>query len=198
MKLCVFQGTFNPIHNAHLRVADYVLKKYNFDKLLFIPAFDPPHKDYKDNLSSHRFNMVKLAVEEKNNSKIEVSDIEYKRGGKSYTYLTICELYEKYDIDGKISFIIGTDAFKHIESWYEGDKLKELVKFIVFKRENNFSPLGYNYLKNRGYDFDIDDLSFEDISSTELREKTKKHQNIESLVSKKVKEYITKNGLYET
>ena len=45
MKLCVFQGTFNPIHNAHLRVADYVVKKYNFDKLLFIPAFNPPHKE---------------------------------------------------------------------------------------------------------------------------------------------------------
>lgn len=198
MKLCVFQGTFNPIHNAHLRVAEYALKEYGFDKLLFIPAYKPPHKHYEDNLSYHRLNMVKLAVEEKNNPKIELSDIEYKREGKSYTYLTICELYKEYDIDGKIYFLIGTDAFKHIETWYEVDKLKELVKFIVFKRENNFSHLGYNYLKDRGYDFVFDELSFEDISSTELRERIKNHENISGLVSNRVKEYIAENDLYET
>jgi len=198
MKLCVFQGTFNPIHNAHLRLADYVLEKYGFDRLLFIPAFNPPHKDYDGTMSFHRFNMVKLAVEDKNNPKLEVSDIEYKRGGKSYTYLTICELYEKYDIEGKIYFIIGTDAFKHIESWYEADKLKELVKFIVFKRENNFSPLGYNYLKDKGYDFVFEDLEFEDISSTGIREIVKNNQNADGLINKRVEEYIEKNELYET
>ena len=74
--------------------------------------------------------MVKLAAAY--NSKFMVSDIEFKREGKSYTYLTICELYKQYNIDGKIHFIIGTDAFDFIESWYEADKLKEIVKFIVF------------------------------------------------------------------
>ena len=198
MKLCVFQGTFNPIHNAHLRVAKYVLNKYNFDKLLFIPAYKPPHKNYDDNMSMHRLNMVKLAVEDEHNSKIEVSDIEYKRESKSYTYLTICELYEKYKIDGKINFIIGTDAFKDIESWYEADKLKKLVKFTVFIRENDFSSLEYNYLKDKGYDFIFNELSFEDISSSELREKIKNGQNIDGLINNSVKEYIAKNGLYKT
>ena len=198
MKLCVFQGTFNPIHNAHLRVAKYVLNKYNFDKLLFIPAYNPPHKNYDDNMSMHRLNMVKLAVEDEHNSKIEVSDIEYKREGKSYTYLTICELYKKYEIDGKINFIIGTDAFKDIESWYEADKLKKLVKFTVFIRENDFSSLEYNYLKDKGYDFIFNELSFEDISSTDLREKIKNGQNIDDLINNSVKEYIAKNGLYKT
>ena len=198
MKLCVFQGTFNPIHNAHLRVAKYVLNKYDFDKLLFIPAYKPPHKKYDDNMSIHRLNMVKLAVEDEHNSKIEVSDIEYKREGKSYTYLTICELYNKYKIDSKINFIIGTDAFKDIENWYEADKLKELVKFTVFIRENNFSSLEYNYLKDKGYDFIFDELSFEDISSTELREKIKNGQNIDGFINNSVKEYIAKNGLYKT
>ena len=197
MKLCVFQGTFNPFHNAHLRVAEHVLNNYDFDKLLIIPAFKPPHKNYNSNLCTHRLNMVKLALENVNYPKIEVSDIEYKREGKSYTYLTICELYKRYDIEGKISFIIGTDAFKYIETWYEADKLKELVKFIVFKRENNFSPLEYNYLRSKGYEFCFDELSFEDISSSELRRKIKKHENIENLISENVKEYIEKNGLYE-
>ena len=94
MEICVFQGTFNPIHNAHLRVGEFVINHYNFDKLLFIPASNPPHKHIKENNSLDRLKMVELATT--SNSKFEVSDIEYKREGKSYTYLTIEELYKQY------------------------------------------------------------------------------------------------------
>ena len=198
MKLCVFQGTFNPFHNAHLRVVNYILDKYNFDKLLIIPAYKPPHKAYDDKLSLHRLAMAELAINSENNPKIEVSDIEYRRESKSYTYLTILELYKMYDIEDKINFIIGTDAFKQIESWYEADKLKKLVKFIVLQREYNFSPLEYNYLKDKGYDFCFENLSFQDISSTQLREKVKRRENISNFVNREVEEYIYKNGLYET
>ena len=62
MKLCVFQGTFNPIHNAHTRVAEFVASKYDFDKILFIPAFNPPHKSLNLDMSYHRLEMAKLAV----------------------------------------------------------------------------------------------------------------------------------------
>jgi nicotinate-nucleotide adenylyltransferase len=93
MKLCVFQGTFNPIHNAHLNMAQYVIDNFGFDKILFIPAAKPPHKTYDENFSIHRLNMVKIAVE--GNEHFDVSDIEYKRNSKSYTYLTIQELYKK-------------------------------------------------------------------------------------------------------
>lgn len=195
MKLCVFQGTFNPIHKAHLRVADYVASKYAFDKLLFIPAFNPPHKNLDENLAQHRLNMVKLAVQ--GIQKTEVSDIEYRRDGKSYTYLTICELYKMYDIEGKIHFLIGTDAFCHIESWYETENLKKNVKFIVFVREDNFDISKYDYLKEAGYDFELESLPFEDISSTELREKIKNGESIDNLVTKEVKDYIYENGLYK-
>lgn len=195
MKLCVFQGTFNPIHKAHLRVAEYIIKKYDFDKLLFIPAYNPPHKCVDEDLAQHRFNMVKLAVSNEGN--FEVSDIEFKRGGKSYTYMTICELYKQYQIEGKINFLIGTDAFQYIESWYETDKLKNLVKFIVFVREENFEVSKYDYLRSKGYDFEIQPLNFEDISSTELREMVKNNLNIDGLVTKEVKDYIKENELYK-
>lgn len=62
MKLCIFSGTFNPIHKAHLKMAEYVLSHYGFDKIIFIPAYKPPHKDYDTNMCQHRFNMVKLAI----------------------------------------------------------------------------------------------------------------------------------------
>ena len=135
MKLCVFQGTFNPIHNAHLDMAKFVLNKYDFDKIIFIPAFKPPHKEYDKGLSRHRLNMVRLATAD--DERFDVSDIEYKSDRTSYTYLTIKELYTKYEIDDKIYFIIGTDAFEKIDTWYEAEKLKKLVKFIVFNRTNN-------------------------------------------------------------
>ncbi len=195
MKLCVFQGTFNPIHNAHLRVGEFVRQKYCFDKIIFIPAYIPPHKKCDRNLAIHRYNMVKIAIQ--HNKFFEISDIEYKRGGKSYTYLTILELIKLYDIEDKINFIIGTDAFEKIESWYEADKLKKLIKFIVFIREENFDSSRYNYLKDKGYDFEFQPLTFENISSTQLREFIKNNKSISPYVPKQVEEYIKENELYK-
>ena len=100
MKLCVFQGTFNPIHKAHLRVAEFIADKIKPDKFLFIPAYIPPHKNSDVKFAKHRLNMVRLAVEDDN--RFEVSDIEFHREGKSYTYDTILELYKIYDITDKI------------------------------------------------------------------------------------------------
>lgn len=192
MKLCIFSGTFNPIHKAHIRVARFVSENFGFDKILFIPASKPPHKDYDESLSKHRYNMVELAI--KNDSRFEVSDIEFKRAGKSYTYQTVMELYKLYRVDGKISLIIGTDAFREIESWYETDKLKNIVDFIVFMRENN--QVSLDFLKKKGYNFTIADLDFVDLSSTKLREKISKGEDISEFVEQEVEEYIKENGLY--
>lgn len=195
MELCLYQGTFNPIHNAHLRAAEYVLEHCNVDKILFIPAFIPPHKSCNDFEAVQRLNMVKLATD--SNSRFEVSDIEFRLGGKSYTYRTICELYKKYAPNNKIKFIIGTDAFKLIESWYETDKLKELVHFLVFLRENDFSDKELYKLKEKGYEFEIMPLTFEDISSTEIREMAAKGLDLSKFVPQKVEEYIRQNELYK-
>lgn len=195
MKLCLFQGTFNPIHNAHLQVAEYALEHLEINGVIFIPAFKPPHKESEDNMARHRLNMVKLAVE--NNPKFSVSDIEYQLEDKSYTYRTITELYKLYEIDGKIKFLIGTDAFEKIESWYETDKLKNLVDFVVFIRENNFNKDRFEHLRKKGYNFGFMPLDFLDISSTEIREKTQRGESLNGLVPDKVEEYIKKNDLYK-
>ncbi len=195
MKLCVFQGTFNPIHNAHLRVAEYVLERYDFDRILFIPAYNPPHKNAEPKMRKHRFKMVELAI--RNNPRFEISDIEYQRKGKSYTYDTICELYKNYKIDGKVNFIIGTDAFDKIETWYKFNELKKLVKFIVFIRDEKFDKTRYNYLKDIDVDFECQTLEYLDISSTELRKRIAEHKNIDLLIPQEEKEYIIKNELYK-
>ena len=199
MKLCLFQGTFNPIHNAHLLLCEHAKKTFDFDKILVIPAARPPHKNYDETISQHRLEMAKLAVADKDY--LEVSDIEFERKGFSYTYLTVKELCKTLPIKGKISFIIGTDAFKNIESWYESDKLKELVDFVLFVREDEkelkADEKHLQNLKNKGYNYTIMELPFVDISSTEIRKNINNSIPIKNLVPQAVGKYIDKHGLYK-
>ncbi len=180
MAICIFPGTFNPIHEAHLKVAQFALEKYGFEKVIFIPSYLPPHKEINKNLALHRFKMVEIATSK--NQKFEVSDIEYRSEGKSYSLITVKKICELYKIEGKLNFLIGTDAFEKIESWYKADELKNLVHFIVFDRGVKLSP-------KEGWDFELAPLDFLDISSTEIREN--RNDTI-----KEVKEYIENNGLY--
>ena len=195
MRLCVFQGTFNPIHKVHLEIANFAKEQYGFDSVLFIPAYIPPHKSVDKSLAAHRFNMVKIAISDF--PFFKVSDIEYKRNENSYTYNTILELYKKYDIEGKINFIIGTDAFNKIESWYKSEDLKKLVHFIVFKRTNDFKESDFEFLREKGFDFEFASMDFVDVSSTKLRNNLKNHISISDLEIPQVEEYIKNNGLYD-
>ena len=198
MSLCLYQGTFNPIHNAHLKVANFVYKNFNFDKILFIPAYKPPHKnnfECDEELAMHRLNMVNLAVEPF--PYFEVSEIEYKRNEPSYTYYTIKELYDIYQPKEKINFIIGTDAFRRIDTWHEADKLKELLDFVLFVREDNFEETTLFELKSRGYNYRLAKMDYCNISSSEVRQKTKNCANIINIVPNEVANYINENKLYK-
>lgn len=194
MRLCVFQGTFNPIHKIHIEVAKFAKKHYHFDSVMFIPAYIPPHKSVDKNLAEHRFNMVKLAIS--NYNYFNISDIEYRNEQNSYTYNTIVELYKTNNIDGKINFLIGTDAFIKIESWYKSEELKNLLHFIVFKRTNDFNERDFDFLKKKGYDFEFSPMGYKDVSSTELRQNIKRGLSISNMELPQVKEYIKENGLY--
>lgn len=183
MAICIFPGTFNPIHNGHIKMAEYALKKYKFDKIIFIPSYIPPHKNVDSKLAEHRFNMVKLAIEY--NPKFDISDIEYQSNGKSYSLITVQKMIEQYQIDGRLNFIIGTDAFSKIETWYKADELKKLTHFIVFPR------IGDEIISAKGWDYEITDMDFADVSSTEIREQKSVS------INPKVEEYIRKHGLYK-
>ncbi|MCM1009355.1 MAG: nicotinate (nicotinamide) nucleotide adenylyltransferase [Fusobacterium sp.] len=192
MNICLFCGTFNPVHNAHLRMAEHVLRKFGFEKIIFIPSYIPPHKCADD--AQHRLKMVELAISGRKG--FEVSDIEFSLGETSYTYLTVLELQKRLGTSEKFNFIIGTDAFEKIESWYEADKLKDLLHFIVSRREDDCNLARFDYLREKGYDFDFTNLAFYDISSTELREKIACGESVSGLVPQKVEDYIIENGLY--
>lgn len=198
MTECVYQGSFNPIHNAHIEVAKHVHEKFGFEKIVFIPAFRPPHKSSKDFDSEnamHRLNMVQLAVEEY--PFLDVSAIEYMRNTPSYTYDTIAQINEIVQPKDKLNFIIGTDAFIQIESWHRSSELKELVNFILFVREDNFDEKSFLELKSKGYNYNLMQMPFIDISASEVRERIKQGKDICDIVPVKVAEYIKQNNVYK-
>lgn len=195
MRLCVFQGTFNPIHSIHMAMAEFVKKVYNFDTILFIPAYKPPHKEFDDELANHRLQMVKVAIE--GDTSFSISNIEFQNERYSYTYLTIKELYKRYKVDGKIAFIIGMDAFREITEWYETDKLKSLVDFIVFPRGHEIDKDRLALLRYKNYNFTIAKMKAVELSSSMLRNRIAKGQSVAGLIPLKVMEYIKKNELYQ-
>jgi len=196
LNLTVFAGTFNPIHIAHLIVAESVRTELNAEKILFIPSFIPPQKNGDLASAEHRLNMVKLAV--KNNPHFEVSDIELKLQGTSYSYNTIQELYRQNpDLTERINFIIGADAFNNIESWYKHEELAKIINFIVLARPKSKD------VKEIVSNLSLKDFSYKfveapriDISSSYIRQKIKEKKSIKYLVSEEVEDYIIENKLY--
>ena len=194
MRYCVFSGTFNPVHNANLGMAQKVLDEFKFDEILFIPAYIQPHKNlaYCKRSAPHRLEMLKLAL--KKYPKFKLNTIEFDRRGLSYTYITILELYNKLpDIEGKINFVIGTDAFLNIYNWHDAKNLVKLLDFIVLIRDEQELEACKQL---NGVRFRVLQSDKMEISSTMVREMVKSKQDISNLVPPEVKEYIEINHLY--
>lgn len=192
---CYFFGTFNPIHKGHVEIARQVKDKLGFESVIFVPSYMPPHKTTSELESfSHRLEMVQLAAGEEN-----TSDIEYRLKVPSYTYRTITKLFEENN-NQKINFIIGYDQFFQIENWKEPEILKEKIHFIVIPRKFQngqvLSLKAFEYLKNKGYDFEILNIDFLDVSSNMIRKYIEENQDITGLVTYEVKNYIENNRLY--
>ena len=115
MRIGLFGGTYNPIHFGHLRAATEVREAFELDRVILIPAAQPPHKR-AGNLapSEDRLKMVRLAVE--NDPALEISDVEIRRSGPSYTFDTIQHFKEKLAADAQIYLILGLDAVLEIDT----------------------------------------------------------------------------------
>ena len=180
MRIAIYGGSFNPMHIGHEKIVDYVLNNLNMDKIIIIPVGIPSHRENNLEQSDTRLKICKEIF--KGNKKIEVSDIEIKSEGKSYTYDTLLKLMDLYGENNEFFEIIGEDSLKSLKTWKNYEELLKICKFIVFRRKDDKNII---ILENEYYN----------ISSTEIRNMVKNNEDISAFVNKKVKKLIEKEYL---
>lgn len=189
-RIGIFGGTFNPPHIGHTRLAEHFVNELKLDRLLVIPTFQPPHKE-ASNLASgeDRINMCMLAFPD-----AVVSTIEMNRGGKSYTYDTLCELKEQYPGD-ELFFIVGSDMLLSFDRWYKSNEILEMITLCAADREDDGEELKIpDFLE--GKNVVITKLPPFEISSTRIRESIAKGENTDGVLDEAVRYYIDEKGLY--
>jgi nicotinate-nucleotide adenylyltransferase len=191
--LAVFGGTFDPIHTGHLILAQELLDRKAAGRVLFVPAYIPPHKaDVAVTDAEHRLAMVRLAI--RGNRDFDVSDIEIRKGGRSYTIETLRMLRERVRRGVEIVLVVGADQVREFETWKDYRTLAEEFCLVLTTRA------GYSEDLRRGKEYLADARVVEipdiDISSTMIRERVREGRSIRYLVPGKVEEYIRARGLY--
>jgi nicotinate-nucleotide adenylyltransferase len=195
MRIGLLGGTFDPIHNGHLQLAERVLSLLNISRVFFIPTGKSPHKQDRDIVSkNHRRNMVSLAL--KDYPFFALCDIEIKSPRVSYTIDTISALKKLYPED-EFFFIIGTDAFSRLSTWKEPEQLLALCHFVVVPRIGTpFSRLpSLPALQGK---MQVTYLAMPPVrvSASEIRKRIREKKNVDALLPKTVISYIMKEGIY--
>ena len=183
----ILGGNFNPVHNAHLVVADQVRQQLGLDKVLLMPEYEPPHVDTKGTIAEHhRLKMLELAIE--GIEGLEIETIELERKGISYTYDTMLLLNER-DPDTDYYFIIGADMVDYLPKWHRIDELVEIVQFVGVQRPR--------YKAGTSYPVIWVDVPLMDISSSMVRDFVAKGRTPNFMLPKPVLDYIKKEVLYQ-
>lgn len=182
----ILGGNFNPVHNAHLVVADQVRQQLGLDQVYLMPEFEPPHVDHKETIDEkHRLKMLELAIQDVQG--LDIETIELERKGISYTYETMKLLTEKNpDVD--YYFIIGADMVDYLPKWHKIDELIQMVQFVGVQRPK--------YKAGTSYPVIWVDVPLMDISSSMIRDFIKKNRQPNYLLPKPVLDYIEAEGLY--
>ncbi|MFZ7333515.1 nicotinate-nucleotide adenylyltransferase [Streptococcus pluranimalium] len=183
----ILGGNFNPVHNAHLVVADQVRQQLGLDQVYLMPEFEPPHVDHKETIDEkHRLKMLELAIQDVQG--LDIETIELERKGISYTYETMKLLTEKNpDVD--YYFIIGADMVDYLPKWHKIDELIQMVQFVGVQRPK--------YKAGTSYPVIWVDVPLMDISSSMIRDFIKKDRQPNYLLPKPVLDYIEAEGLYQ-
>ncbi|SER62960.1 nicotinate-nucleotide adenylyltransferase [Lachnobacterium bovis] len=200
MKIGILGGSFNPIHNGHIYMAEMAKKKCDLDVVFIVPAGHSPNKDERKMLTGlNRSTMCKFAVECING--VETSDVEVLSDSKSYTYITIKKFHEKYNND-ELYFIMGADSIDYFEEWKNPDIIAKYANIIVINRgeyTDEYIEQKVEYLNSI---FPVNVLKVDcpkiDISSTAIRElfMNKKYDEAKKYLNDKVFEYIIDKDLY--
>jgi nicotinate-nucleotide adenylyltransferase len=212
MKIGIFGGTFNPIHMAHLRIAEEIRDAFNLAKVIFVPAATPPHKPVAENLSFEiRLAMVRMAIS--GNPGFTFSDIEGQRPGKSYSIDTLHRLRELYPGD-EFYFIMGSDSFVDFSNWKEYTAIFNCCNLVAIMRpgvavtslreslpvdiaaEFCYYETEKRLAHKSGYSIYYIVGTQLGISSTGIREMIKVGRSIKYLVPESVEHYIHEQRIY--
>lgn len=198
MKLGIYGGTFSPIHMGHITAAREFLDRFELDRLCVIPTALPPHKaEVAGATAGDRLEMARIAFSD-SDPKIEVSDFEIKREGKSYTVFTL----EHFAPGNELYMLVGTDMFLTLDEWYRAPDIFGLADIVLKRREDESDSGGLILRKTDEYKTRfgarihmIDEPALE-ISSTRLRELLRSGEPTDGLIPESVMEYIRENHLY--
>ena len=191
MKICIFGGTFDPPHIGHLLVAQTVCEAENFDKILFMPANKPPHKKNISGVKD-RLNMLNIAIE--GNPNFEISDMEIKRGGVSYTIETLKTMKSSVvKEDDELFYLIGSDSLLELNTWKKPREILNNCNVLVAIRPG-FRPSDIPaWILHR---IQFANIPRFEISSSNIRTRWRENKTIRYLVTLPVWEYINQNKLY--
>ncbi len=187
----LFGGSFNPPHLAHLIVAEQVREQVGLDQVLWVPCHTPPHKDERELAAPHhRLAMVRLAVE--GNPFFVASDVEIRRGGRSYTIDTIRALQTQHP-EWELTLILGEDSLRTFHTWRAPEEIVARVPLIVYRRPKAPAhPVDPRFLARTTFV----EAPLLEISATEIRRRCREGRSIRYLVPEPVRQYIIKNQLY--
>lgn len=193
IKIGIFGGSFNPIHNGHINLAKSAFKALKLDKMLIIPTPAPPHKQRANVTFSNRIEMCKIAFSDEKN--FEVSDIERHLGAKSYTIETVRALKARYPKDAVFYLIIGQDMLFSFRKWYRYEALLGECKVVAAARENDSYADMIEAAVTIGR-IKVLNLPVTEVSSTEIRRKLSSGEDISGLVPDEILSFIKEKGLY--
>ncbi len=194
----IMGGTFDPIHYGHLVLAEYVATDLKLDKVIFMPSGTPYLKSYVTK-KEHRLEMTKLGI--KGNDKFLASSMELDRLGNTYTVDTMEALITLHP-DTDFYFMMGADSLFDLEKWKNSDRLFKICHFAVTNRGGThiMKAVQTQIQKlNQKYQAQITLVPIPDIqiSSTEIRKRTRNNQSIKYLLPEDIESYILKQGLYK-
>ena len=191
MRICIFGGTFDPPHIGHLLIAQTVCEAEAFDKVIFMPANIPPHKKNISEVGD-RLAMLNLAIE--GNPNFEISDLEIKRGGISYTIDTLRSIKKSViNVEDELFYLIGSDSLLDLEFWRNPKEILKKCNVVVAIRPG-FRPSDIpTWILHR---IQFANIPRFEISSSNIRKRWREHKTIRYLVTLPVWEYINRNNLY--
>ncbi|HHZ05707.1 MAG TPA: nicotinate (nicotinamide) nucleotide adenylyltransferase [Clostridiales bacterium] len=197
IKIAMYGGSFNPVHRGHIQLVELFIQQLKLDKVLIVPTATPPHKSDREMVSAtHRINMCELAFE--HISKVNVSDIEILRKGKSYTVDTLRELIQLYP-KGELYLLMGADMFLSLDTWRQYKEILKMTTVCTLPRNlSGFKELTQyaDYLKSVGGKALVINQPVMQVSSTEIRQAIKSKTGVAQMIPPCVEKYIYDNQLY--